>query len=73
MNSKEPAQALHGRELACPVRASSIIQPGKSHCRELAGPEDGRINYVSNVPVIYEDGTTAKVSIMYDITKRRRL
>jgi hypothetical protein len=50
VNSKEPAQALQGRESACPVCASSMIQPGKSHCRELAGPEDGRIYYVSNVP-----------------------
>lgn len=50
VNSKEPAQALQGRESACPVRASGIIQPGKSHCRELAGPEDGRIYHVSNVP-----------------------
>ncbi len=73
MNSREPAQALHGRESACPVCASSIIQPGKSHSRELAGPEDGRIYYVSNVPVTDKDGTTAKASIMYDITECRRL
>ncbi|MGD0843870.1 MAG: hypothetical protein ABSA06_05810 [Geobacteraceae bacterium] len=50
MNSKEPAQALHGKKSACPVRASGIIQPDKSHCRELAGPENGRIYFVSNVP-----------------------
>jgi hypothetical protein len=50
VNSKEPAQALHGRESACPVCASGIIPPGKSHCWQLAGPEDGRIYFVSNVP-----------------------
>lgn len=42
-NSKEPVQALHVRESAFPVCASSIIRPGKLHCRELAGLENDRI------------------------------
>ncbi len=49
------------------------MSPFVPSCRELAGPEDGRIYYVSNLPVIDVDGTTAKPSVMYGITEFRRL
>jgi two-component system NtrC family sensor kinase len=65
-------KVLNGLDKPCPWCDNEIIRKGKSCRIEFTSPKDGHVYNSMNLPLFSADGNIVKVSIMRDITDRRK-
>jgi len=65
-------RALHDRDSICPWCVNDRVQNGESVKWEITSPKDDRTYYISNTPFFHPDGTISKMSVIRDVTDRRR-
>jgi two-component system NtrC family sensor kinase len=66
-------KVLNGLDEPCPSCDNEIIRKGESHRFEFTSPKDGHVYNTLNVPLLNAYGDMVKVSIMRDITERRKI
>jgi len=65
-------ETLHGLNERCPwcILGKSVI--GESAEYEITSPRNGKTYLVSNAPIHHADGTVSKLTVLTDITDRKR-
>ncbi len=66
-------KVLNGLDDPCTWCDNEIVRKGNRHRFEFTSPRDGHVYNSLNVPLSDDDGNTVKVSIMRDITERRKI
>lgn len=65
-------RAIFGRETPCSWCAYDRIQAGESVQEDVTDPRDGRTYHISSTPIAHADGSVSKMSLITDITARKR-
>jgi two-component system, NtrC family, sensor kinase len=66
-------KAINDYDSVCPFCIDNVMGVVSQRCWEFTSPIDGTVYDVANVPVMNEDGTISKLSILHDITNRKTI
>ncbi|HTP67044.1 MAG TPA: PAS domain S-box protein [Geobacteraceae bacterium] len=66
-------KALHHRDSVCQWCGVAPVFEGRTVRRELQNPDDGSWRYSVDVPLYNTDGTISRLSIVTDITERKKM
>lgn len=66
-------KALHGLGKKCPWCVHNMIQQGNSFDQEIVSPKDGHSFYVSQSPIVHDDGSISKMTVYRDTTDFKKM
>ncbi len=66
-------KALHDREEICPWCVNDRVFQGETVRWEMLSPKDNRWYYIVNSPIRHSDGSMFKMSMIQDITARKKM
>jgi len=65
-------KAIYELDEKCPWCVHDKVQQGESLETEIVSPKDGRSYHISHSPIFHEDGSISKMTILRDITERKK-